>query len=58
MKTPLPLIVIAVVEAELTETLHFDLSPLQELYEQGYQTSSGSIILMLDKATEAIEFIF
>ena len=37
-------------EASLTEDYHFDLTPLKETYQQGYQTDEGTIVLWLKDA--------
>ena len=37
-------------EAWLTEDYHFDLTPLKEAYQQGYQTDEGTIVLHLKDA--------
>lgn len=37
-------------EALITEALHFDLTPIKEAYQKGYQTDEGAIVLHLKDA--------
>ena len=37
-------------EARITEDYHFDLTPLKEAYQLGYQTDTGTIVLRLKDA--------
>ena len=37
-------------EAWITEDYHFDLTPLKEAYQKGYQTDEGTIVLRLKDA--------
>ena len=37
-------------EDSLTEDYHFDLTPLKEVYQKGYQTDQGTIVLRLKDA--------
>ena len=37
-------------EAWITEDYHFDLTPLKEVYQTGYQTDTGTIVLRLKDA--------
>ena len=37
-------------EAWLTEDYHFDLTPIKEVYQKGYQTDTGTIVLRLKDA--------
>ena len=37
-------------EESITESYHFDLTPLKEAYQTGYQTETGTIILRLKEA--------
>ena len=37
-------------EASLTEDYHFDLTPIKEVYQQGYQKDEGAIVLQLKDA--------
>ena len=37
-------------EESITESYHFDLTPLKEAYQAGYQTETGTIILRLKDA--------
>ena len=37
-------------ETSLTEEYHFDLTPIKEAYQKGYQTDEGTIVLRLKDA--------
>ena len=37
-------------EAWITEVYHFDLTPIKEAYQKGYQTDTGEIVLRLKDA--------
>ena len=37
-------------EESITESYHFDLTPLKEAYQTGYQTETGTIVLRLKEA--------
>ena len=37
-------------EESITESYHFDLTPLKEAYQAGYQTETGTIVLRLKDA--------
>jgi hypothetical protein len=37
-------------EAWITEDYHFDLTPIKEVYQKGYQTDTGEIVLQLKDA--------
>ena len=37
-------------EAWITEDYHFDLTPLKEVYQKGYRTDTGTIVLRLKDA--------